>query len=387
MDHLFDDQLRTDPSPGTHAETRFAILNRIRGPFWDEVRATLEDWFANLPGHARPYVRGQIRSSKDEAFDSAFWELYLHESMLRCGYTLQYEPKVSGMRQPDFLVDTGDGRFYMEAKNIGSSPDAAGKRLALVHDAINTLTCPAHLIRIEVKSVGLQNLPLRRFRVEAQRWLEELPPPDPAAPMDWDRDHFDWTDGEWSFRLFAFARPQSLLGTDMPPLAVLASADAGIVDDEGPLRKALSDKGKAYGPLTEPFVIAIRRQTLGDDRFAVMNGLYGSWQIQFGTDAAGRTTTRDVRARNGYWYRGDRWSHDSVSAVLLGDNISIWTVARDAPTCWMHPAPAQPLNPPPCWGTASLGADGQVQFSDPALRPHQLFGLPENWLSGDPFAD
>jgi hypothetical protein len=28
-----------------------------------------------------------------------------------------------------------------------------------------------------------------------------------------------------------------------------------------------------------------------------------------------------------------------------------------------------------------------LEFIGPTVKPHQLFGLPENWLSGDPFAD
>jgi hypothetical protein len=118
-----------------------------------------------------------------------------------------------------------------------------------------------------------------------------------------------------------------------------------------------------------------------------MNTLYGRWQVQFWTDPSGQTATKDVRAPDGYWYGGNQWKHNSVSAVLLGHNIAIWNVTRMTPTCWTHPGPACPLNPPGCWETATPRPDGQLEFIGPTVKPHQLFGLPENWLSGDPFAD
>lgn len=392
MGRLFDDRARTDASPSTHSETRFAFLNRVRGSFWGEVRATLEAWFASLPSDAQPNIRGQVRRGRDDSFDSAFWELYLHESMLRCGHTVQCHPEVGGPRKPDFLVDTGDGRFYMEAKNIGS-PDAVnaeGKRLQLVHDAINTLACPAHLVGIEVETVGSQNLSLKRFKAAAQDWLGQLPARAPVETdgLDWDRESFEWADADWSFRLFAMERPEPLLGSEMPPLAVLSPSKGGaLIADEGPLRKALSDKGKAYGPLSEPFVIAVRVQTLGDDRFASTNALYGSSQVEVWNDADGQMQSRHVRARNGYWYAGDRWKHDSVSAVLVGHNLVTWNLARVSPTCWMHPDPACPLTPPPCWEVVTPRRDGQLDATGPRVPPHELFGVPKDWLSGDPFKD
>jgi hypothetical protein len=56
-------------SDGVHDAT-YRVLDERGGPLWNAVRATLERWFARLPLEAGQHL-------------GAFWELYLHEALMR----------------------------------------------------------------------------------------------------------------------------------------------------------------------------------------------------------------------------------------------------------------------------------------------------------------
>lgn len=157
-----------------------------------------------------------------------------------------------------------------------------------------------------------------------------------------------------------------------------------MVDDVTPLRKALADKGSAYGTLDRPFVIAIRPSSLSTDEFDILNALYGSLQVQFSQGPNGESATREVRAPDGYWFGGTEWRHRHVSGVLIARSMQPWTVSVDLPTLWEHPDPARPVIAAPMWRRAVI-ADHELQYVDATIEPHHLLGLPLGWPVGDPF--
>ena len=48
-------------------------------------------------------------------FESAFWELYLHELHSRLGFRVDVHPPGPRTTHPDFLLTRGSERFYLEA--------------------------------------------------------------------------------------------------------------------------------------------------------------------------------------------------------------------------------------------------------------------------------
>jgi hypothetical protein len=131
-----------------------------------------------------------------------------------------------------------------------------------------------------------------------------------------------------------------------------------MIDNVGPLKKALYDKGSAYGLLDLPYVVAL--------------------------GPSGETVTWESRAPDGYWFGGTEWKHRNVSGVLIAHSLQPWTISIDVPTLWEHPDPARSVDPPPMWRRA-VASEGKLEYVDAQLLPSDLFGLPPEWPGSDPF--
>ncbi|MFD8560550.1 hypothetical protein ACFV1N_25030 [Streptosporangium canum] len=94
--NIFSAVERTDPSPAGHGDSHSQFIDRVAGPFWDQVRDLIEDWFSQLCSDAQADVRGRLRSRNDRQSKGAFFELYLHECLLRMGYTVTCHPEIDG---------------------------------------------------------------------------------------------------------------------------------------------------------------------------------------------------------------------------------------------------------------------------------------------------
>jgi hypothetical protein len=76
-----------------HTETYRGHLDRRASPGYDNVRALINDWFADVPDGPRTSkgrldLGAKLRSSEDDTWRAGFWETYLHESLRRAGYDL-----------------------------------------------------------------------------------------------------------------------------------------------------------------------------------------------------------------------------------------------------------------------------------------------------------
>lgn len=112
-----------------------------------------------------------------------------------------------------------------------------------------------------------------------------------------------------------------------------------------------------------------------------MNALYGTQQLTFSFE------DRDAppvpgRKPDGYWFDG-AWAHRHVSGVLTGGSIAEYRPTA-APTLWIHPEPAEPVAPLPCWRVAERVVD-HIEYREPTTSLSELFGLPDIWPVGDAF--
>ncbi len=114
---VYTSRNRTDSSPKQASESEAEFFDRIAGPFWDQVREVINDWWSQLPEDAQPGVRSRIldRNSDSNVF-SALWELYLHEMLLGSGCTVEIEPALGTRgKYPDFLATHDGTQFVIEA--------------------------------------------------------------------------------------------------------------------------------------------------------------------------------------------------------------------------------------------------------------------------------
>jgi hypothetical protein len=389
---VFDEGPREDASPSRQGESTADFYNRVKGPYWDDIRAVIEDWVGHLDAETRADVRARLRSSDEYNFRSALLELFLHESLFRSGYSVTCHPEVpQGTRRPDFLVSKDDKSFYLEARAVGGSGGDAGasRRAGDLYDAVNKMESADFFIWVDVQRIGANSLGARPLRRELTQWLAGLDPDDVAAlsgsnVLDALPTYTLNRDG-WKivFRPIPKAADKRGHKPGSRVLGMFGGVNAQFSDDASPLRNALSDKGKAYGSLDLPYVIALGISVISDDD-DVWDALYGSEQHQIITDPSGAVTTRPMRAPDGYWYRGDHWAHRGVSGVLIVRNLHPAQVASQVPVLWLHPEPQHPMEEVPIWRCMVPDA-GRVRDVDNSIDPRGLFALPEPWPRGEAF--
>ena len=82
---LFDTISRHDEGLPQFAEPEFIYLNRSAKPDVSHIRELLEAWLSRYPTSVQTDLCGRFRSPDDTPHRSAFFELFLHELLLRLG--------------------------------------------------------------------------------------------------------------------------------------------------------------------------------------------------------------------------------------------------------------------------------------------------------------
>ncbi|GAA1928587.1 hypothetical protein [Nocardioides marmoribigeumensis] len=385
---LFDDFERTDATPSTHQESTFEFLNRIAGDYWEHPRALMQEWLDHIPSEQEHNdLRQRFRSRDDEQFRSAFLELYLHESLVRAGYSVTIHPKVRGTRRrPDFLAERDNLRIFIEAVAPGSTPaeKAAAQRRAVLFDTVNQLGDPNFMLWLDELEEGASPPASARLRKDLRRWLAEL---DPDAP--WDADAAPtrrWEHDDWAVRFRAVPKKPDARGTGPNDRAIAVYGHTGVdfIDDAPAIKKALATKHHEYGDLGTPFIIAVGTYIHDRDRWHSSNAMYGHVAVQIDEAPDGSMVTREVRRPDGYFGTPPTWTNRNVSGVLLVNQLMPYYVQRAETTLWRHPNPIHEL--PEAVGfpgdTLSI-ADGTLVEVTAATKADQLFGLPDPWPPGE----
>lgn len=390
--NIFSAVERTDPSPAGHGESHSQFIDRVAGPYWDQVRNLVEEWFSRLCSDAQADVRGRLRSRDDRQSKGAFFELYLHECLFRMGYAVTCHPQVDGTsRRPDFLAEKDGSAVYVEARSASSSDIAVGAaaRVNTLYESLDKVDSPDFYLWIDVDRQGGGPLRARPLRSALEEWLKDL---DPDAYEDRGNGRRDFPGlpyeaNGWRIQFHALPKSPKARGKKgVRPLAILSGGQAfGGHDQEG-IKNALSDKGSAYGPLDAPYVVAVASSSMSTDDHDVKNALYGTEALQVATGSGGETRPAAlVRSPDGYWYKGDHWAHRHVSAVLVVKQLHPAFVGTQQHTIWEHPDPERCVPQLPMWRRSTVNAHGTMHFVDPARTPTEWFGLKDPWPIEEPF--
>jgi hypothetical protein len=130
---VFDDLDRTLVGGAPYLLSHFDYLNTSNRPEADRVRALVDSFLGRYPEGDRDRLRDRLRSIDDIGHLGAFFELALHELLVRAGCCVEeIEPAIENSRRvPDFLVETPSGdRLYLEAALATgrSQTDAAARK-------------------------------------------------------------------------------------------------------------------------------------------------------------------------------------------------------------------------------------------------------------------
>jgi hypothetical protein len=373
---LFDDVERTDMNDALWGEPHFSYLNRSARPTFATIRATLDEWFrrVRVPLARQNALRQRFRSLNNNQHDSAFFELVLHEMLLRLGCTVVWEPAIGDRStRPDFLVQTPDGQhFYLEATVVtGKSAEeaAAEARMDEVYNA-NRLDSPNFFIGVRISGAPRSPVPAKRIRGFLAHRLAELDPDKANGWPQWRFKHDGWIVDFFPIPKRAEARGRP----GIRPLAMFYQTDVKF-DIVKHVRKAIRTKSSRYGQLDLPYLIAVNVLEAFREK-DVCNALFGELTYQFDT-ASGAISGR--RLPNGVW-SGQK--HTRVSAVLIADDVHPYRAAQASVAIWHNPWAARPATGLLPLLTHYLPVNDQIQRQD-GRTLGDLLNLPAGWPGAD----
>lgn len=361
---LFDDILRTHRGPATHTEDTFSFLNRSASPAFEAVRNLLESFCRRYPSSESP----ELKSKLETQFDSAFFELYLHELLIRLGCEVAVHPTLNGTdAKPDFLARFHQGQeLIVEAVISTQRTDekrASDARLNTLYDAINSKTISPNFFICFGPIPDRDAVPtpkkIRKFIKERIAGLD----PDAierAVRIGYELPRWTYRD-EGGFELEITAVPKSPESRGNPGTRPIGAYPGEVRwgDSSAVLKKSIDSKATKYGELDRPFVIAVNANW-GTGRDVVVKALFGSKESGDKSEGVWNAT-RNTR----------------VSGVLV-TTVLPWSI-HCAPLCLYHNSFAKRSCRENAWKIPqAIARDSGMQWLE-GINSAELFELPKEW--------
>jgi len=181
MSIVFDDVARDIDGPPKPGGGQFEYLNRSSRAEAERVRMLIDRLIEGYPKRHLESLIPRLRSRKDRDHISAFFELILHEVLLRSEHrVVDVEPTVpNSTRRPDFLIEAPDGhRFYLEAvTSVGESSAAAAAtaRFNEVKRVVDEADARYHFLDLRTEGTPTGQVTLGRLRRGLAEWIAMLP--------------------------------------------------------------------------------------------------------------------------------------------------------------------------------------------------------------------
>jgi hypothetical protein len=382
---LFDDIDRTDDGPAKYAEPSFPYWNRSARKDIALVRAHLEEWFRRYPTEHASDLRARFRSPDDVQHRGAFFELFLHELLLRLGCVAEVHPEVPGTsKRPEFRVTSPGGlEFYLEAKVANDESDeqaGARARVNRVYDAINDLDSPDYWINVEPRGVPASLVPTKKLKAFLIEQVRSLDYDEIARRYQQtgfaDLPRWSYEFEGWSAEFFPIPKLRARGQNGIRPMGV-QMIPAHWVDPVTPLRTAILGKAKRYGTPDLPFVIAINALGEHVDDVDVDSALFGdeSWVIRSVDDAP-----EFRRVPNGVW-TSPEGQYTRVSAVLVFQKLGAWNFPSTKVRLYHHFAASKALGGALTQLPQALVVDNRLELKDGSSLA-DIFDLRPDWLAG-----
>ena len=380
---VFDPIERTEALPANHLISKFDYLNESGRLAAQQVRDNVERMFARYPATHADEMYRRLRSRDDTLHQSAFFELALHELLIRQGFTIEeVEPVLANGRAPDFLVASPQGvRFYLEATLASGQPTAtagAERRMREALQAIDDVHAPDFFLSLRPRGTPERPVASARLRRDVQRFVNGLDHAAVVADLAAGRPYptFEREEHGAAFRIEAVPK-NTPGGGNARAIGVRMMAPIQVQPQET-IKSAVLGKAGRYGDPDLPFVIAVNSledYARADD---AEDALFGSSAVAI--NAAGED--RWIREPDGVWHTPNGPGYSRVSAVLSTERVYPWTLGQRRARLIYNPWARRPLPDIP------LGID-VVRIVDNLFRRQdgqtirEILGLPENWPEDD----
>ena len=260
---LFDNIIRQDQSPRGRAESLFSFLNRSPRQSLLEIRNLLEAWFFHYPLEHQGDLKVRFCTDDDLNHQSAFFELYMHQLLLKMDYEVDIHPEIKEVsKHPEFLVfQKGKPVFYLECTlAVGPKEDvAAKKRERIVYETLDKTHSPNFFLEIKIIKYSKTPPSGAKWRRILEAKLSELDP-DELQIEDKELDSLPkWTLKDKGWEVDFIPIPKSDEARGKPGIRPVGITWFGPlwVKDHIHIRNSINEKSTKYGDLDLPYIIAV----------------------------------------------------------------------------------------------------------------------------------
>lgn len=345
--NLFDKVPKGGNEVAGYSEPSFSYINRSTRKEFTKIRALLEEWFDHYPRSGKQELRNRFRSKNDIHHQAAFFELFLHELLLRLECKLELHPKLDRTTKvPDFIVDSpSNEKFYLEATVVtGESAkiQAARTRENIVYDVLDRLVkSPDYFLTLSVKGSPDTPPPAKKLASYINSQLKLLDY-DEISSIYISRNFHNlprWYFEHNGWRIEIRPAPKfKLRGRE--GVRPIGTRIAGFtwIDNRIPIRDSIIEKGRKYGELDLPVVIAVNALDHVDET-DILEALYGKekYIINISDDTTIVSEPRFTRTPDGVWTgrKGPRYTR--ISAVLIVTQLSTYNIPRSSLRLYHNP--------------------------------------------------
>lgn len=368
---IFSDFQRTDPSPSPHGESDYHFYNRCNSAAAARIRSEIETWLSNYPSSHREEL---VTRFQEDSFSSAFFELLLHQLLIRHGYGVSIHPCVGTKgRCPDFEVQVpgNDQTLILEATLCldDHEDDATSGRMSEIYDAINSIDCPFFIMLRCVKLKSRSHQPSTKRIAAYFRELGQLNVQEASQKSPYENELV-------LIEFELIPKPKEAIESETCTNIAKYPFRMRWGDSTKAGRRTLNAKAKHYGPLDKPFVIAVN--TIGPWGYHARE----HFETLFGTrQEYVEAQTEELRVRilpDGFWGTNESPNYTRVSGVLFA-SAHPTNVATAGLCLYRNPWASHPL--PNCfWKLPTIDfSENKILPTNAMTTVGQILGLPNDW--------
>jgi hypothetical protein len=388
---LFDQIKRNDYEPARYGDTIFAYWNHTARVEADRTRCEVEEWFTHYPTSGKTELRTRFRSDIDSQHQSAFFELFLHELLLRLGCQVTPHPTIPNVKKtPDFLVKSPNGeRFYLEAAIVtdASAAEAASRaRINAVYDVLNrAVDSPNFFLWIEIDGSPTTPPPARKLASFVNACLAELDPDEITKLYESGKTteipQWSFTHEGWEIKFGPMLKnPETRGKPGIRPIGVKTSGFRW-VDHRTPIKNTITKKAGRYRDLDLPYVVAVNTLEFVDE-IDIFEALFGKEQFNIKLPRIGSSETVETqmsRLPDGVWtgHSGPRYTR--VSAVLIANQLSAWNISKSSLRLYHNPWSSKPYQSVLTRLSQAIPRNNCMEYLD-GESANVILNLPASWL-------
>jgi hypothetical protein len=383
---LFEKLARKDQSPKRRSEPLFVFLNRSPRRDFIEIRRLLKLWYSRYPRVHQEVLKARFCSEDNSSHISAFFELWMHETLLCMNYQVEIHPDVKGVRtHPEFLArKDGTPLFYIECALAEGSKDeaAARKREDVVYDTLDGTDSPNFFLEIKITKYTRASPSGTKWRAFLEKELPKINPDEPVFKSSGSDSFPKWTLKDSGWEVVFTAIPKSLRARGKRGIRPVGITWLGPTwaKDHIHIRNSINTKATRYGDLGLPYVVAVNSLSNFGNDTAIQEALFGDEVVRVYRKSNGSYEHRNARKANGAWIGPKGPRNRGVSCAVILDSLLWGNIESVDPILWHNPWARNPL-PSAYWLLSQKRVDlsnGRIDTSK-GKRARDLFGLAEHW--------